>query len=149
MTIILDGKTLAEKILKEIKIEIAENKYTPSLAVVIVGTNPASQIYVKNKNTKAKELGMNSIVVELPENIPQIDLENKIDNLANDKNIDAILVQLPLPNHIDTQKIIEKIPPQKDVDGFHPYNIGRLFSGEKPFAQACTPKGIIDSIVVS
>lgn len=143
MTIILDGKALADKIANEIKMEIAQNGYTPSLAVIIVGNNPASQLYVKNKNAKAKELGINSIVIELPENISQFDLEKQIEEIALDKSIDAILVQLPLPKHINTQQIIEKIPPEKDVDGFHPYNIGRLISGFEPFAKACTPKGIL------
>ena len=143
MTIILDGKALADKISTEIKMEIAQNGYNPSLAVIIVGNNPASQLYVKNKNAKAKELGINSIVIELPENISQFDLEKQIETLSLDKTIDAILVQLPLPKHINTQQIIEKIPPEKDVDGFHPYNIGRLISGFEPFAKACTPKGIL------
>lgn len=143
MAIILDGKTLADKILKQIKTEILDNGYAPTLAVVIVGNNPASQIYVRNKDAKAKELGIKSVVIELPENISQEVLESKIENIANDKNIHAILVQLPLPKHINAQKIIEKIPPQKDVDGFHPYNIGRLFSGFEPYAKACTPKGIL------
>jgi len=142
MGIILDGKSLAEKIANEIKDEISANNYKPSIAVVIVGANPASQIYVRNKNIKALELGMNSTIVELPENISQADLENEIEKLAADKSINAILVQLPLPKHIDTNKIIEKIPPEKDVDGFHPYNIGRLFIGDKPFAIPCTPLGI-------
>jgi len=143
MTTILDGKALADKISEDLKKEISDNKYTPTLAVVIVGQNPASQIYVRNKNRKALELGMTSIVVELPETISQTELETEIDKLAKNKKVNAILVQLPLPKHINTQAIIEKIPPQKDVDGFHPYNIGRLYSGEKPFSKACTPKGIL------
>lgn len=143
MAIIIDGKTLAEDILAELKKEILENNYSPSLAVVIVGENPASQIYVRNKNKKALELGINSQIIALPENITQFELEKKVDELAKDNNVNAILVQLPLPKHIDTQKIIEIIPPQKDVDGFHPYNIGRLFSGFKPYSSACTPLGIM------
>ena len=143
MTTILDGKALADKISEDLKKEISDNKYTPTLAVVIVGQNTASQIYVRNKNRKALELGMTSIIVELPETISQTELETEIDKLAKNKKVNAILVQLPLPKHINTQAIIEKIPPQKDVDGFHPYNIGRLYSGEKPFSKACTPKGIL------
>ena len=143
MTIILDGKTLADKICNDLKKEIESSNFTPSLAVVIVGDDPASKIYVKNKNKKALELGINSKIVELPEIISQSALEAEIDKLVQDNTIDAILVQLPLPKQIDTQKIIEKIPPQKDVDGFHPYNTGRLFSGKEPFAVACTPLGII------
>ena len=143
MTTILDGKALSEQILNNLKDEIAKNNYTPSVAVVIVGNNPASQLYVKNKHKTALELGIKSQVIELDENISQKDLESEIDKLANDDKINAILVQLPLPKHINTQKIIEKIPPNKDVDGFHPYNSGRLFAGYEPFAKACTPLGII------
>jgi len=143
MTIILDGKTLAEKIFSDIKKEISENEFSPNLAVVIVGANPASQIYVRNKNAKAQELGMNSIVVELPEIITEEELLQNVEQLAENPEIDAILVQLPLPKHINAQKIIEKIPPEKDVDGFHPYNIGKLLCGFEPFALPCTPKGIL------
>jgi len=143
MTTILDGKTLSEKILNNIKEEITKNNYTPSIAVVIVGNNPASQIYVKNKNKKALELGIKSQIIELDNNISQHDLEQEIEKLANNNSINAILVQLPLPKHINTQKIIEKIPAHKDVDGFHPYNSGRLIEGYEPFAKACTPLGIV------
>ena len=142
MGIILDGKTLADKILADIKNEIQANNYKPSIAVVIVGSNPASQIYVRNKNIKALELGMNSTVIELPETISQVDLEKEVEKLSNDEGINAILVQLPLPEHIDTNKIIEKIPPHKDVDGFHPYNLGKLLIGDEPFAKPCTPLGV-------
>ena len=143
MATILDGKILSDKILSEIKNEIQLNNFAPTLAVIMVGNNLAREIYVNNKNLKAKELGIKSTVIKLPENISQKALEAEIAKIANDRNLNAILVQLPLPAHIDTQKIIEKIPPEKDVDGFHPYNLGRLFSGEKPFAKACTPSGII------
>ncbi len=143
MTTILDGKKLADKILNEIKTEIEINKYTPSIVVVIVGSDSASQIYVRNKNKKAEELGMKSKILELPAKISQNDLENEIDKLVADDSIDAILVQLPLPEHIDEQKIIEKIPYTKDVDGFNPYNVGRLFANLEPYAQACTPLGVI------
>lgn len=143
MAIILDGKTLADKITNNLKKEILTNNYTPSLAVVIVGNNPASQIYVRNKNKKARELGIKSQIIEFPETIKQTELENEIQKLAQNNEIHAILVQLPLPKEINAQKIIELIPPQKDVDGFHPYNIGRLFSGFEPYAKACTPLGVI------
>ena len=142
MTTILDGKTLAEKLLNNIKNEIIENNYKPSLAVIIVGENPASQIYVRKKNETAQLLGINSQVLSFENNISQEELETEIKKLADDKNIHAILVQLPLPEHINTQKIIETIPAEKDVDGFHPYNLGRLFAGNIPYATACTPKGI-------
>ncbi len=143
MYTILDGKTLAEKILLEIKKEIKENKFSPTLAVVIVGNNSASKIYVENKNKKAKEIGINSQIISFKENISQKNLEKEIEKLSKDKNIHAILVQLPLPKHINPQAIIEKIPPNKDVDGFHPYNLGKLISGNEPYAKACTPLGII------
>ncbi len=143
MPTILDGKSLSEKILKELAYEITTHNYTPSLAVVIVGSNPASQLYVRKKNETASSLGINSKIIELPETISQEELEIVIEKLSNDQNTNAILVQLPLPKHIDKQKIIEKIPPEKDVDGFHPYNLGRLFSGNEPYAVACTPLGII------
>ena len=143
MTTILDGKTLSEKLLNNIKEEITQNNYKPSLAVIIVGQDPASQIYVKRKNETAQLLGINSQLLSFPETITQSELETEIKKLAEDKNTHAILVQLPLPKHIDTQRIIEAIPPQKDVDGFHPYNLGRLFSGNTPCATACTPKGIM------
>lgn len=142
MGIILDGKNLSEKILADIKTEIQSNNYKPSIAVVIVGNNPASQIYVRNKNIKALELGMNSSIIELPETISQQELEQEIEKLSNNKEINAILVQLPLPKHIDTNKIIEKIPPHKDVDGFHPYNLGKLLIADEPFSKACTPLGV-------
>ena len=143
MATILDGKTLSEKLLNNIKNEIIENNYKPSLAVTIVGEDSASQIYVKRKNETAQLLGINSNVLRFAENISQNELETEIKKLADDQNTHAILVQLPLPKHIDTQKIIETIPPQKDVDGFHPYNLGQLFSGNSPYATACTPKGIM------
>jgi len=143
MTTILDGKILSEKIMANIKEEIELNKYTPSLAVVIVGDNPASQIYVKNKNIKANSIGINSQIISLPENITQNELENEIKKLADNQNIDAILVQLPLPNHIDKTKIIEQIPTTKDVDGFHPYNSGKLYLNQEPHVIACTPLGIM------
>lgn len=142
MGIILDGKNLSEKILADIKTEIQSNNYKPSIAVVIVGNNPASQIYVRNKNIKALELGMNSSIIELSETISQQELEQEIEKLSNNKEINAILVQLPLPKHIDTNKIIEKIPPHKDVDGFHPYNLGKLLIGDEPFSKPCTPLGV-------
>ncbi len=143
MTIIIDGKALAEKILSEIKDEIKQNNFTPTLAVIMVGNNPASEIYVRNKALKADEVGIKSTIIKLPENISQEDLENEIEKLAKDKNLNAILVQLPLPKHIFQPQIIEKIPPEKDVDGFHPYNMGKLFAGDEPYAKACTPLGII------
>ena len=144
MAIILDGKAFAEKITSQIKEELKNSPRKPSLAVVIVGNNPASQIYVRNKAQKAEELGIKSMVVEFSEDISQSWLETEIENLAKNADIDAILLQLPLPNGLDAKKIIEKIPPQKDVDGFHPYNLGKLLSGDIPYAVPCTPLGVME-----
>ena len=115
----------------------------PTLAVILVGENPASQIYVRNKKKTAEKLGINSISIEYPSEITENELLEKIDELNDDENVTAILVQLPLPAHIDKNKVIDKILPQKDVDGLTPYNLGKLFSGEEPYVYPCTPKGIL------
>ena len=115
----------------------------PTLAVILVGDNPASQIYVKNKKKTAENLGIYSIVINYPSNISEKILLDKIQELNNDNKITAILVQLPLPKHIDKFKIIDAIAPEKDVDGLTPYNSGKLFSGEEPYVYPCTPKGIL------
>ena len=143
MTTILDGKALAKKITDSIKQETALLEKRPKLAVVLVGNNPASEIYVRNKQKKALELGFESIVLPLPEDISEDNLLEHIYILNEDKNINAVLVQLPLPKHINQQKILEAIEPIKDVDGFTSYNFGRLALGYKPYAIPCTPKGII------
>ena len=115
----------------------------PSLAVIIVGDDPASKIYVNLKKKKAQELGITSQVIEMNASVTEQELLDKIDELNNDKEVNAILVQLPLPAHINTQKVIEKISPIKDVDCFHPYNMGKIAAGLKPYVYPCTPKGII------
>lgn len=143
MTTILDGKALAKKITDSIKQETALLEKRPKLAVVLVGNNPASEIYVRNKQKKALELGFESIVLPLPEDISEDNLLEHIYILNEDENINAVLVQLPLPKHINQQKILETIEPIKDVDGFTSYNFGRLALGYKPYAIPCTPKGII------
>ena len=140
---IIDGKKIAQEILSDLKKEVEKLDVKPTIAVVIVGENPSSKIYVNLKNKKATEIGMNSLVVEMPENTTQKELEIKIDELNNNPDINAILVQLPLPLHINTYEILKKISPIKDVDGFHPENIGKLAIGLKPYAQSCTPKGVI------
>lgn len=144
MAVILDGKEIADKITAQIKKEVSLAQKVPTLAVVLVGDNSASQIYVRNKAKMAAEIGINSSVINLSADISQSWLETEIENLAKNDDIDAILLQLPLPNGLDAKKVIEKIPPEKDVDGFHPYNLGRLFSGEKPYAVPCTPAGIME-----
>ena len=143
MTIILDGKKLRDKIFENLKQRLNNMSEKPTLAVILVGDNPASQIYVKNKKKTAENLGINSIVINYPSNISEKILLDKIQELNNDNKITAILVQLPLPKHIDKFKIIDAIAPEKDVDGLTPYNSGKLFSGEEPYVYPCTPKGIL------
>ena len=145
---ILEGKIFAAQIKEEAKAEIeALNKefgITPSLAVIIVGENPASQVYVRNKHKSCEELGIRSIVVEMPENSTKDELIAKIDELNADNSVNGILVQLPLPAAIKTheEEILNRINPLKDVDGFHPYNVGKLVTGS-PTLVPCTPAGII------
>ena len=143
MAIILDGKKLRDKIFESLKAELDKMSEKPTLAVILVGENPASQIYVRNKKKTAEKLGINSLSIEYPADISEKELLSKIQELNNDQNITAILVQLPLPEHINKNKIIDAILPQKDVDGLTPYNLGKLFSGEEPYVYPCTPKGIL------
>lgn len=143
MAIILDGKKLRDKIFENLKQRLNNMSEKPTLAVILVGENPASQIYVRNKKKTAENLGINSIVINYPSNISENILLDKIKELNNDNSITAILVQLPLPKHIDKFKIIDTIAPEKDVDGLTPYNSGKLFSGEEPYVYPCTPKGIL------
>ena len=143
MTIILDGKKLRDKIFESLKTELDSCVQKPTLAVILIGDNPASKIYVKNKRKTAEKLGINSVVFEYPNNISENEIINKISELNNDKNITAILVQLPLPAHINKNNVINSILPQKDVDGLTAYNSGKLFSGEEPYVYPCTPKGIL------
>ncbi len=143
MAIILDGKNLRDKIIEDLKKKVATFETKPQLTVILVGENPASKIYVNNKNKFAQKIGISSEIINCPENIDQQTLINKIKELNNNNNVDAILVQLPLPEHISKSEVINAISPQKDVDGFTPYNFGKLFSGEKPEVYPCTPKGIL------
>lgn len=143
MTIILDGKKLRDKIFENLKQKLNNMSEKPTLAVILVGENPASQIYVRNKKKTAENLGINSIVINYPADISENILLDKIQELNNDNKITAILVQLPLPKHIDKFKIIDAIAPEKDVDGLTPYNSGKLFAGEEPYVYPCTPKGIL------
>lgn len=146
MTIILDGKLLSSKIIEELKNKTSNLSKKPKLAVILVGNNPASQIYVKNKQKQAENAGFESILIPLPENATEENILENIYILNEDTNINAILVQLPLPKHINQQKIIEAIEPVKDVDGFTSHNFGKLALGYKPYAYPCTPKGIIKLI---
>lgn len=143
MAIILDGKKLRDKIFENLKQRLNNMSEKPTLAVILVGENPASQIYVRNKKKTAENLGINSIVINYPSDISENILLDKIQELNNDNSITAILVQLPLPEHINKFRIIDSISPEKDVDGLTPYNSGKLFAGEEPYVYPCTPKGIL------
>lgn len=143
MAIILDGKILRDKIFESLKAKLDKMQQKPTLAVILVGENPASQIYVRNKKKTAEKLGINSLSIEYPSDISEEELLNKIKELNSDEKVTAILVQLPLPAHINKNRIIDAILPQKDVDGLTPYNLGKLFSGEEPYVYPCTPKGIL------
>lgn len=143
MAQILDGKKLRDKILTELKLKIDKFEKKPTLVVILVGENPASKIYVNNKKKTAEKLGINSKVIQYPQNITEYELLNKIKELNNDDSVTALLVQLPLPEHISKENVINTISPKKDVDGFTPENFGKLFSGEEPMVYPCTPKGIM------
>ena len=144
---ILSGKAIAEAIKAEVKAEISDLKeihgFTPCLAVVRVGNDPASAVYVGNKVKTAEELGLVSIHYELPEATQDAELLRLIAELNENDDVDGILVQMPLPSHIDENAILESIDPRKDVDGFHPVNVGRLSQGRKSLVP-CTPAGVIE-----
>ncbi|EIC82969.1 bifunctional methylenetetrahydrofolate dehydrogenase/methenyltetrahydrofolate cyclohydrolase FolD [Serratia sp. M24T3] len=143
---IIDGKTIAQQVRSEVaekvKQRIAHGKRAPGLAVVLVGENPASQIYVASKRKACDEVGFLSRSYDLPATTTEGELLALIDQLNNDDAIDGILVQLPLPAGIDNVKVLENIHPDKDVDGFHPYNVGRLCQ-RAPKLRPCTPRGIV------
>lgn len=143
MAVILDGKKLRDKLLEGLKTRIESFDKKPSLVVILAGDNPASQIYVNNKKKTAEKLGINSTVINYPSNVTETELLDKIDELNKDDSVNAILVQLPLPAHINKIKIINAISPLKDVDGFTTENSGKLFTGQKPYVYPCTPKGIL------
>ncbi|MFA6989645.1 MAG: bifunctional 5,10-methylenetetrahydrofolate dehydrogenase/5,10-methenyltetrahydrofolate cyclohydrolase [Candidatus Gastranaerophilaceae bacterium] len=143
MAVLLGGKETADKIIEQVRKETQKLIVKPTLAVIAVGNDPASEVYVKRKDEDAKQAGINSFIIKMPESISQIQLELKIDEFNNEKNINAILVQFPLPKHINTFDIIQRIRPDKDVDGLHPLNVGKLQTGLEPYAIACTPLGII------
>jgi len=140
---ILDGKKVAAKIREQVKEKVAKLDKKPHLAVILVGENPASKIYVKNKQKAAQEVGINSTVIELAETIKESELLSKIEELNNNPEITGILVQLPLPQHIDKNKVILAISPKKDVDGFTPENVGKLAIGIEPYFYPATPQGIL------
>jgi methylenetetrahydrofolate dehydrogenase (NADP+)/methenyltetrahydrofolate cyclohydrolase len=141
---IIDGKARAERAIEEIKAQIsarvAAGREPPGLAVVLVGENPASQVYVRNKRRTTEAVGMKSYSYDLPETASQRELIELIGHLNADPFVDGILVQLPLPKHIDADAVTEAIDPVKDVDGLHPYNLGRLVL-KRPALRPCTPQG--------
>ena len=146
---IIDGKAIAASLRQEIKLRvekrIANGKRPPGLAVILVGENPASQVYVGSKRKACEEVGFKSVAYDLPAETRKEQLIELIDQLNEDETIDGILVQLPLPEHIPAETIIERIHPTKDVDGFHPYNIGRL-TIRQPVLRPCTPRGVMTLI---
>lgn len=139
---IIDGKKIAEQLREKVKnnIDKISGSQKPGLTVILIGDHPASQIYVRNKEKFAKEVGINSKVLKFDESITEQELKNEIENLNKDLNVHGILVQLPLPDHINQRDIIETIDPRKDVDGFHPINVGNLSSGNDAMVP-CTPLG--------
>ena len=148
MTKIISGTDLANKLRAEIKEEatiLQQKGITPTLAVVLVGDNKASKSYVNSKHKACLENNINSVKIELDENISTASLLNEIEKLNNDDNVHGILVQLPLPKHIDAEQILNAVSPQKDVDGFHPINVGKLVIGEAKLIP-CTPLGILEMI---
>ena len=143
---IIDGKAVAvatrNKVKNRINERLSQGLRAPGLAVVLVGMDPASEVYVRNKRKACDEVGMQSFSHDLPDSVSQGELLALIDDLNADDRVDGILVQLPLPEHIDTETVIERILPDKDVDGFHPYNIGRL-TLRMPLLRPCTPRGVV------
>ena len=146
---IIDGRARAERATAEIKLQVAARvaagKSAPGLAVVLVGDNPASQVYVRNKRRTTEDVGMKSYSYDLPQTVSQLDLLALISHLNGDPFVDGILVQLPLPKHIDVDTVTESIDPRKDVDGLHPYNMGRLVL-KRPTLRPCTPQGCMTLI---
>jgi methylenetetrahydrofolate dehydrogenase (NADP+)/methenyltetrahydrofolate cyclohydrolase len=143
---LIDGKAIAREVRALVRAavdrRVAAGGRPPGLAVVMVGDNSASQVYVRHKRSACAECGMYSIAVDLPRSTSEVELLARIDELNADDRIDGILVQLPLPEHIRQTSVVERIDPRKDVDGFHPYNIGRL-AERNPLIRPCTPYGVI------
>lgn len=144
---IIDGKSLSELVDQETAMEakrLLTQNIIPHLVVILVGNDPSSEIYVNNKNLRAEKLGIKSRIIKLSSKVSELELLNQIDALNEDKNVHAILVQMPLPKHINVNNVIKRIVSNKDVDGFNPINMGSLFSNtEDNIPVACTPKGIM------
>lgn len=143
MTNIADGKALAEKIYEKISSEVKKLVRKPKLAVIITSDNEAGKIYVRNKQRACEKTGILSETIEFDANVCETEIISQIKKLNQDETVDAILVQLPLPKHIDSEKVLNSISPHKDADGFHYTNAGKMFVGQMPDTIACTPKGII------
>jgi len=143
---IIDGKAIATELKQSLKkatdLRLSAGKRRPGLAVILIGGDPASKVYVGSKRRSCEEIGFKSVAHDLPETTTENELLTLIETLNNDDEIDGILVQLPLPDHINTENVIEHILPSKDVDGFHPYNMGRL-AQRHPQLRPCTPKGVM------
>jgi len=149
---LLDGKAIASALKQDLKaataLRLQAGKHRPGLAVVLIGSDPASQVYVGSKRRSCEEIGFKSDSYDLPGNCQESELLALIEQLNQDVEIDGILVQLPLPAHINAENVIERIAPHKDVDGFHPYNIGRL-AQRNPQLRPCTPRGMITMLTKS
>ncbi len=143
---LIDGKAVSQRLLQSVQTQVLERKQKglrePCLAVIQVGDDPASMLYVRNKKIACEKVGIRSLSFERPGNFSEREILELIDELNANPEVDGILVQLPLPNNIRSDKVIEHIAPKKDVDGFHPYNVGRLAVG-RPALRSCTPKGIM------
>ncbi len=143
---LIDGKTISADLLDRVengvKIRLEAGKRAPCLAVILVGNNPASEVYVRNKKRSCEKVGITSVAHDLPATTTEAELLALIDQLNARDDVDGILVQLPLPKHIASETVIERIAPHKDVDGFHPYNMGRLLV-KMPLMRPCTPRGVM------
>jgi methylenetetrahydrofolate dehydrogenase (NADP+)/methenyltetrahydrofolate cyclohydrolase len=147
---LIDGNAVAKAVREDLKAEVAElatKGIVPGLTVVLVGDDPASAVYVRSKEKTSVELGMKGATIKLPSSTSQVDLERLIDQLNADPTVHGILVQSPLPKHMDENTIVRRIDPTKDVDGFHPINVGKLLIGEKDGFAPCTPAGVQELLV--
>ena len=139
---IIDGKAVAVELRATVAARVAALGYSPGLTVILVGDDPASAVYVRSKDRAAREAGINAQTIRLPADAPEARLLGEIARLNADPDVDGILVQLPLPRHIDPDRVVEAIDPQKDVDGFHPLNVGALANGRTALVP-CTPSGVM------
>jgi methylenetetrahydrofolate dehydrogenase (NADP+)/methenyltetrahydrofolate cyclohydrolase len=149
---ILDGTAIAKTIRQEVAAEVSRLRSRgrkPGLAAVLVGENPASAVYVRAKGKACEEAGMHSVIIRLPAEIPEAELLATVDGLNTDPEINGILVQLPLPKHINSEKVLRRIDPSKDVDGFHPVNVGKLVTGDKTAFRPATPYGVQQMLIRS